>query len=117
LFCCGDAACEGAEDSCSCGLDCGAPPGLEVPGLTCADGLDNDCDGNTDCNDADCAGDPGCQPPACDGDGICEAGEDCLSCGSDCAGRSTGKPANRYCCGDGVAQSAEGDGTLCDGNF
>jgi hypothetical protein len=28
-----------------------------------------------------------------------------------------GKPANRYCCGDGDAQPAEGDGSICDGNF
>ena len=117
LFCCGDAVCEGAENSCSCGLDCGAAPDQEIPGLSCDDGEDNDCDGDIDCADADCTAAAACQPPACDGDGVCEAGEDCRSCGSDCSGRLTGKPSNRYCCGDGIAQPPEGGGALCDGNF
>jgi hypothetical protein len=43
-------------------------------------------------------------------DGLCERGEDCGSCPSDCAGQETGKPANRYRCGDGIPQSAEGEG-------
>jgi hypothetical protein len=33
----------------------------EDPELTCDDGLDNDCDGNTDCADSDCSADPVCQ--------------------------------------------------------
>ncbi len=32
----------------------------EIVSLTCADGLDNDCDGFSDCDDADCASDPFC---------------------------------------------------------
>lgn len=56
-------------------------------------------------------------PAACDNDGVCEAGEDCNNCASDCAGVTGGKPANRYCCGNGVAESAEGGGAVCDGNF
>ncbi|MGD2115657.1 MAG: hypothetical protein PVG07_11425 [Acidobacteriota bacterium] len=41
------------------------------------------------------------------GNGVCEAGngEDCLSCPSDCAGVQNGRPANRYCCGDGDGQN------------
>ena len=81
-FCCGDATCEGAEDSlsceidcgaapfcgdgtcdpdedpCSCASDCGAPP-ISEAGL-CADGIDNNCGGGTDCADATCSDDPSC---------------------------------------------------------
>lgn len=32
----------------------------EVPGVTCSDGLDNDCDGDLDCADSDCVTDPAC---------------------------------------------------------
>lgn len=114
--------------------NCGAceptEPGTE---LTCDDGLDNDCDGLTDCQDTtDCGADPAC---ACDNDGLCEAGEtcdtcpndcpsgttsgavcgngiceagngeDCVSCAADCAGRQSGRPADRFCCGDGDGQN------------
>jgi PKD repeat protein len=78
---------------------------------TCSDGLDNDCDNLTDVNDSDC------QAVVCDDDGVCEPGEDCQNCSNDCAGQQSGKPANRFCCGDGIQQSAEGDGTICDGNY
>ena len=61
-------------------------------------------------------GDPPPPPGAC-GDGVCDPGEDCNSCASDCEGKSNGKPSGRFCCGDGTAQSAEGSGSICDGNF
>jgi V8-like Glu-specific endopeptidase len=122
---CGDGTCGGSEDSCTCPEDCGAPPTSET---TCDDGIDNDCDGNTDCDDADCTGTPSC---ICDNDGTCETGEDCnncandcisgtsgavcgnglcetadgedcKSCPDDCAGKTTGAPSGRYCCGDTV---------------
>ena len=54
---------------------------------------------------------------ACDSDGVCESGEDCNSCASDCDGKSNGKPSGRFCCGDGVPDPAEGDFSICDGNF
>jgi hypothetical protein len=39
----------------------------------------------------------------CNRDGICQPdnGENCLNC-PDCAGVTNGKPAERYCCGDGT---------------
>ena len=60
-YCCGDGTCAGEEDVCNC-YDCGYPDVSEVPGVTCADGIDNDCDGGTDCEDAtgDCDSDPAC---------------------------------------------------------
>lgn len=66
---------------------------------------DNDgvCDAGEDCNGcaSDCPG--GTTSGAVCGNGICEAGngEDCVSCPSDCNGVQGGKPSGRYCCGDG----------------
>lgn len=60
---CGDGNCDAGEDECSCPADCGAPPSSEA-GL-CTDGVDNDCDGNADCNDPDCGADPACQQVDC----------------------------------------------------
>ncbi|MCH7720139.1 MAG: trypsin-like peptidase domain-containing protein [Planctomycetes bacterium] len=110
---CGDGNCDPGEDQCSCATDCGDPPAGET---ICNDGFDEDCDGLTDCNDPDCDGDPVCVI-ACDGDGVCESGEDCLTCPSDCSGKTNGQPWNRYCCGDGIPQDPEGDGAICDGNY
>lgn len=111
---CADSVCDVGEDSCTCPADCGDPPGSETIGASCNDGLDNDCDGEADCNDPDCAGDPSC--PACDQDGVCEPGEDCHSCPTDCRGMSKGRRAGRFCCGNSVLEKAEADGTVCDGN-
>jgi YD repeat-containing protein len=78
---------------------------------TCSDLADNDCDGSTDDIDADCQG------GTCNDDGVCDPGEDCTTCSNDCAGQQSGNPANRFCCGDGIQQDPEGDGSICDGNY
>ncbi|HEU5058288.1 MAG TPA: multicopper oxidase family protein [Kofleriaceae bacterium] len=109
---CGDQTCDTGETQCTCPSDCGAPPASET---VCTGGGDEDCDGQADCADSDCAGAPQCV--TCDGDGLCEPGESCTSCSADCAGRTSGPPSSRYCCGDGIVQSAEGDGSICDGNY
>jgi FtsP/CotA-like multicopper oxidase with cupredoxin domain len=111
---CGDGTCSAGETRCACPADCGAPPVAETG---CTDGTDNDCDGATDCADADCAAAPACVPPACDGDGTCEPGESCTSCPADCASVTAGAANKRHCCGDGIAQAAEGNGSICDGNY
>jgi hypothetical protein len=57
----------------------------ENPETSCFDGLDNDCDGNTDLDDADC------------GSGGLPSGEACTSNG-DCASLNCkGKPGSRTC--------------------
>ena len=60
-------------------------------------------------------GDPPPTPGACNSNEVCDPGEDCNSCASDCDGKSNGKPSGRFCCGDGVPDPAEGDGSICDG--
>ncbi len=109
---CGNGSCANGEDQCNCPEDCGSPPISET---NCTDGEDEDCDGNADCDDADCAADPACQT-GCDNDGTCEPGEDCLNCPNDCDGKQNGPPSGRYCCGNGVLEPAEGNGSICDGN-
>jgi subtilisin family serine protease len=120
---CGNGTCRANEDQCNCAQDCGTPPVVET---SCSDGVDEDCDTFTDCDDTDCSGDPAC---ICDDDGTCELGEDCnncpndcpsasgascgngvceagdgedcVSCPSDCNGKQNGRPSGRFCCGDG----------------
>ena len=76
---CGDGACNTDENSCNCPDDCGAPPASEAE---CANGLDEDCDGDTDCDDADCADNPVC---ACLPTGAsCTANAEC--CSNKCLG-------------------------------
>jgi hypothetical protein len=144
LFDCDDSDCDG-DPACQTGMACGdyvdkgacnndpncewvgspksgfcqdavACSPTENPEVSCTDGLDNDCNGATDCDDGNCSADPACQV-ACNNDGVCDQGEDCEGCPNDCAGVTGGKPANRFCCGNGVQEGAEGDGSICDGNY
>jgi probable HAF family extracellular repeat protein len=57
----------------------------EVAGQTCQDGIDNDTDGASDCDDVDCATDPLCSPCHCG-----EPGEPCLDDIDCCTGRCKG---------------------------
>jgi len=88
-----------------------------TPAEVCDNAADDDGDGLTDCDDPDCTNDPACATGACDNDGVCESGEDCNSCAGDCDGVTGGKPASRYCCGNGIVEGPEGDGSICDGNY
>lgn len=68
--CCGDGACDPGEDSCLCAADCGPPPSFEP---VCDNGIDEDCDGQTDCLDLDCCTDVVCADGIdADGDGVAE---------------------------------------------
>lgn len=61
---CGDGQCDPEEDSCTCPSDCGDPPTNESISASCDDGIDNDCDSLTDCDDPDCEADPSCEDRA-----------------------------------------------------
>lgn len=85
---CGDGKCRGGETAESCPLDCSS-------GSYCGDGTCDVDETNDSCSE-DC---PVMPPPICVVNGVCNEGEDCLSCPQDCAGVTTGKPSSRYCCG------------------
>jgi hypothetical protein len=109
----------------------------DLAGLTCAD-LGCDIGGALACtaecrfDTAGCSACPSCGNGICDlgetcdtcpsdcisdstsvcGNGVCETGngEDCLSCPADCNGAQSGKPDNRFCCGAGGGQNPVGCG-------
>jgi len=80
-------ACAGTQETCTGGAwpGCNAATYLANNGayedtteLTCTDGEDNDCDGDTDCDDiADCSANPACIITC--PDGICDMGEQCAA--------------------------------------
>ncbi|MEE8524510.1 MAG: M36 family metallopeptidase, partial [Thermoanaerobaculia bacterium] len=87
-----------------------ATNGFSVPAACQGDPCGNGtCDAGEDCDTcpADCIS--GTTVGAVCGNNICETdpgdGEDCLSCPQDCNGTQSGKPANRFCCGDGDGQN------------
>ena len=82
-------------------------PPAEIPGTTCDDGLDNDCDGLSDCDDPDCSTDPACAPSC--GDGTCDPPlEDPCNCPADCGSPPPAEIAN-LTCDDGVDNDCDGD--------
>ena len=85
-FCCGDNSCDPGEFCSNCALDCTL--GAEV----CTSGIDEDCDGLTDCDDPDCSTDTACEVQCADEGESCRKDVDC--CSSRCSG---GKPSTRVC--------------------
>jgi len=76
-YCCGDGSCTGIEDYQNCGVDCPAPYCDETEN-SCTDGIDNDCDLVTDCDDPDCKNDSSCASLLSRGE-PCTADNQCLS--------------------------------------
>jgi hypothetical protein len=81
---CGDGSCDEGENPCACAADCGSPPANEIPGSTCEDGSDNDCDGAADESDPDC--------------GVClPRGDACSDDAECCSAKCKGKAGSRSC--------------------
>ena len=101
------------DDACQAGTgDCiNDPITSSAPGV-CDDG--DACTGPDACDAGVCVGpDTGvCVCP----NGTCDPGEDCNTCSADCED-FVGSQAETFCCGDGIEQVAETDGSICDGNF
>jgi hypothetical protein len=80
-------------------------------GSACADGNDNDGNGQADCADADCAGEPGCagSVEAC-GNGADDDGDGLIDCAdADCAGEpGCQNSGNREACGNGADDDGDG---------
>ena len=96
---CGDTFCDPDEDQCNCTNDCGTAPSTET---NCSDGIDEDCDADSDCDDADCLADPGC--PYC-GDATCDPSEDQCFCATDCGN----PPSMEIDCSDGIDEDCDED--------
>ena len=99
----------------------GAPPAddvLAVAVLGPSGCGDLICNAGEDCGT--CPSDCASIGPGC-GNGVCEPtlGEDCLSCPADCRGKQNGEPNHQYCCGDGAGQNWVGcdDGRCSSGGF
>ncbi|MEN9800707.1 MAG: hypothetical protein RL653_4404, partial [Pseudomonadota bacterium] len=103
---CGDngKACNGSTGACECTGNGGTVQDAE---LACTDGVDNDCDGVSDCRDTNCqpgaAGrGQGCNPAGFSGDAGILLGFACDSAGScSCSGNG------------GLAETADGGETVC----
>ncbi len=122
----GTTVCNAAQDGVACSATAGAPS-AENAAVTCGDGLDNDCDGFTDCGDVDCALVPACRgtcsptPEVCDGvDNDCDGTVDNgnpgggIACGSTvgaCRAGTTACVAGRLVCQGATGPVAE----ICDG--
>ncbi|MEA1937304.1 MAG: hypothetical protein U9N04_04310, partial [Patescibacteria group bacterium] len=98
----------------------GACVSTETPESTCNDGKDNDCDGDTDCDDSDCAADPACAagpgPETICNDGADNDGDGDTDCDdSDCAAdpACAAGPGPETICNDGADNDGDGD-TDCD---
>ena len=114
--------------------NCSEPTDYESPEASCDDGVDNDCDGDTDCADNDCGGEAcgsgsgaSCDSGSCvetdcgdgvnnDQDGATDCADtDCemLECNGSGTACDSGGDCRETVCDDGVDNDGDGD-TDCD---
>jgi len=98
--CCGNGTCEAGENPCRCAVDCGARFASEV---SCANAIDEDCDGLADCADTDCCTSSACAAADQDGDHYA------ASCDCDNANASVHATPGEV---TGLMVSADASGTL-----
>ncbi len=106
LASCGDHLCEGQETAASCPQDCSVPfcEATEITNeLSCADGEDNDCDGNVDIADTDCQ-------PDTDADGVTDALDNCTLVPNGLNDMATAGPFQND-------TDVDGYGNICDPDF
>jgi hypothetical protein len=106
LASCGDHLCEGQETAASCPQDCSVPfcEATEITNeLSCADGEDNDCDGNVDIADTDCQ-------PDTDADGVTDALDNCTLVPNGLNDMATAGPFQND-------TDIDGYGNICDPDF
>ena len=77
--------------------------------LSCDDALDNDADGDLDCDDTDCQGIANCPEIECTdmGDNDADGDSDCAD--SDCASSSPCELPSELSCDDALDNDADGD--------
>ena len=74
----------------------------------CIDGVDDDGDGDVDCDDSDCQDAPNCQPETVCDDGLDNDGDGPIDCAdSDCAAAPNCNPETE--CGNGIDYDSDGD--------
>jgi hypothetical protein len=115
LACCGDALCEGQETLDGvCDVDCapggGACTPTEPTEVSCFDGLDNDCNNDTDCGDASCDGATG--PATNCGTGVCASTGNLTCTGGTqddtCTPLPATEPGTELTCDDGFDNDCDG---------
>jgi hypothetical protein len=112
LFCNGVESCDLSTKTC---IRPDADP-CAAAGLACSEEQDR-C---VECvDDGDCASPERCDPASnscVDPLRNCGNGVDCHSCPADCEGTTSGPQSGRFCCGNGLLEPPEGDGSICDHN-
>jgi len=117
---CGNGTCDAGETYTSCPADCPAPTET-----SCTNGVDDDSDGQVDCQDSDCTSDPACQAGtgqlSCLGlnscYGCCPSGDNTCYTACDAQGSTTGvseMQAYLSCASTNCASECSGtDTTAC----
>ena len=104
------------QNGCGTAIDCNDNDSDINPGSSeiCDDGIDNDCDGQTDCDDSYCSDSPSCEVCTdADGDGYYVQN----GCGTaiDCDDNNTNiHPGASDICGDGIDQDCSGSDQECE---